>query len=156
MRIRVTEAILPLMLLLGACSSGGEAPAGNSIENAAENGAEAPAETSAAAQVPSLKGDWSVTAFNGQPLTQVYPMSASFGDDRLTVRSDCVRMAWTYTQDRNIVAFTPAAADSCGRGHTDSELQVERALKLANIAMFTNEGQEVQISGAGGMVTMTR
>jgi len=135
-------------LLVAACSQGEEQPSANQTENAAV--VEKPAE------VPPLSGEWSVTALGGQSLQQVFPMTASVAGDKMTVRSECKTFVWTYTQNRNIVGFTPVSAGGCGRNQTTNENEIERAMKGANIALFTGEGQEVQLSGNGGTATLTR
>ena len=136
-------------LSAASCSPPESQPVANEANSAAAS-VEKPAE------VPSLAGEWSVTALGGQPLQQVFSMTASFTDDRMTVRSECMTFLWSYTQDRNIVRFEPVSAGRCGRNQTNDENEVERAIKGANIALFTREGQEVRLSGNGGTATLTR
>lgn len=125
-------------------------------EQPAANQADKPAAAEKPAEVPSLTGEWSVTALGGQPLQQVFPMTASFSNDKMTVHSECVTFVWSYTQNRNIVAFKPVSANHCGRNQTTNENEIERTMKGANIALFTGEGREVQLSGNGGTATLTR
>jgi hypothetical protein len=142
------KRLIMAMLCVAGCSPANNQPASNQIENAAV--AEEPAE------VPPLTGEWSVTALGGQPLQQVFPMTASFAGDRMTVRSECKTFVWSYTQNRNIVGFKRVSAGGCGRNQTTNENEIERAMKGANIALFTGEGQEVQLSGNGGTATLSR
>lgn len=142
-----------MLLLVAACSPGAEE---NAATTTAINQAEAPPPAQDTPAVPQLAGQWRVTAINGTDLTQYYTMNASFADGRLTIASECVRIAWSYTQDRNIVSFTPADAPSCGRMRTHNEDEVQPILTQANIVMFSNEGGEAEISGPGGRVTLTR
>ena len=135
-------------LFVAGCSPAANQPAANQAEPSVA--AEKPAE------VPSLAGEWTVTALGGQPLKQVFPMTASFSDGKMTVHSECVTLAWRYTQDRNIVAFTPVSAERCGRNQTTNENEMERAMKGASIALFSSDGREVQLSGNGGTATLTR
>ena len=134
---------------VAGCSPVAEQPAANQAEQPAAV-AEKPAE------VPSLAGEWSVTAIGGLPLKQVFPMTASFSDGKMNVRSECMTFAWSYTQKRNIVAFKPVSAGRCGRNQTTNENEMERAMKGASIALFTSDGREVQLSGNGGTATLTR
>ena len=136
------------ILCLSGCSPAAEQPAANT--------AEAPVAEAQPAEVPALTGEWDVTALGGQPLQQVFPMTASFADGRMTVRSECKTFVWSYTQDRNIVGFKPVSAGGCARNQTTNENEIERAMKGANIALFTGEGREVQLSGNGGTATLTR
>ena len=140
--------LMILILCVAGCSPAANQPARNEVgTNAAQ---ERPAE------VPSLAGEWSVSASSGKPLTQVFPMTASVSGNQITVHSECVSLAWSYTQDRNIVAFKPGAVRHCGRNQTQNENEVQRAIGGATIALFSNEGREVQLSGSGGTVTLTR
>lgn len=135
-------------LCVAGCSPSANEPAVNQVE--------APTAEAKPAEVPALAGEWTVSALGGQPLQQVFPMRASFADGKLTVRSECVTFVWSYTQDRNMVAFKPVSATKCGRNQTTNENEMERAMKGANIALFLNDGREVQLSGNGGTATLTR
>lgn len=146
---------LPILLLsVAACGQDGDAPL---VANQAEAPAApvAPAEPAAPA-APALAGDWAVTAFNGSPLTQVFDMTASFAGNRLTIASECVRMAWTFAQDGNLVTFKPAGGGGCARTQTYNEDQVEKAVAAATMAMFSDDGREVQLSGSGGTITLAK
>ena len=142
-----------LMMLAALCVASCSPPDSQPVANEANSAA---ASVEKPAVVPSLAGEWSVTALGGQPLQQVFPMTASFNDDRMTVRSECMTFVWSYTQDRNIVGFEPVSAGRCGRNQTTYENEIERAIKVSNIALFTREGQEVRLSGNGGTATLTR
>ena len=133
------------VLCVAGCSPTADEPAANQVERPAK-----PAEP------PSLTGEWDVTALGGQPLQQVFSMRASFAGGQMTVRSECVTFVWNYTQERNIVAFKPVSSRGCGRNQTTNENEIERAMKGANIALFSQEGREVQLSGDGGTATLTR
>ena len=146
--MRLTRWMLPLLLPLAACSPAAEEPAN-------EAQAPAPAEEEAA-PVPSLAGEWSVTQINGRGLTQPHPMNATFTENRLTIVSDCVRIAWDYSQDRNIVSFGSAAESGCPGSRMPEEELIQPVIEQANIAMFSNGGSEVQLTGPGGSATLTR
>ena len=133
---------------VAACSPGADEPAVNQTER--------PAAVEKPAEVPSLAGEWSVTALGGKPLQQVFPMTATVTVDTMTVHSECVTFAWSYTQDRNIVAFKPISTKNCVRNQTTNENEMDRAMKGATIALFSSEGKEVQLSGNGGTATLTR
>lgn len=147
----MTRALLPLLLLLAACGREPEQPA---AANAAENQADAAAPAPAA--VPSLTGAWTVTQINGAAPEQVWPMTVQVTPDRFTVTSECRTFAWGFRQDRNVVQFSPQAGSDCARVKSPAELVVEKPIGLANIAMFSNEGREVELSGPGGRVTLAR
>jgi hypothetical protein len=136
------------VLCVAGCSPTTDEPAANQVER--------PVTETKPAEPPALTGEWDVTALGGQPLQQVFPMRASFAEGQMTVRSECVTFVWNYTQDRNIVAFKPVSSRGCGRNQTTNENEIERAMKGANIALFAQEGREVQLSGNGGTATLAR
>jgi hypothetical protein len=142
------KRLLILTLSLAACSPSADETSANKVE--------APVAQEKPAEVPTLAGDWNETASGSQPLTQVFPMTASVSKDQVVISSECVTFNWGYTQDRNAVTFKPGAVRHCARNQTQNENEVQRAIDRANIALFSNEGREVQLSGSGGTVTLTR
>lgn len=149
-----TLAAVPL-LLLAACGGGAEQQeAANAANQASNKAAAAPAAPATA--VPSLEGQWRVTAIDGRPLEQIFPMTAAFQGGKLTISSDCVRLIWSYTQDRNMVGFTSPSAVECAKGRTTNEVQVEKLVGRATMVLFAKEGAEAQLSGSGGNLTLER
>jgi hypothetical protein len=144
----------PLVLLLAACSPAAEQTANQASANAAEPAA---AEQEREA-VPSMEGEWRIERINGAPPDQIWPMNVSIGDGRFTIQSECRRMAWSFRQDGNVVQLSddPGASADCPRVRSPAELMVERPVGLANIAMFSDEGRKVQLTGPGGSVDMVR
>lgn len=140
--------LMILTLCLAGCSPSAEQPVANE--------AQAPAAEQKPAEVPSLAGEWNVTASGGKPLTQVFPMTANVSANEVVINSECMRFTWTYTQDRNVVTFKPGAVRRCARNQTQNENEVQRAVDRANIALFSGEGREVQLSGSGGTVALER
>lgn len=136
------------VLSLAACSQ----PA----EQSANEAASAEANDVAQAPVPSLEGEWVVEQGNSKPLDQLWPMTAEATEDRFTITSECRKMSWTFKQDRNFVQFTPAGGVECGRVRSPAELLADSTVKLANTAVFSEEGRAVQISGPGGTLSLTR
>lgn len=142
--------VLPVFLALAACGQPAEQPAANRAEPAAEQPEVAP--------VPSLEGEWTISRINGAAPDQVWPMNVSIGGGRLLIRSECRTMAWSFRQDRNIVQLEPdpGASADCARVRSPAEVLVEKPIELANIAMFSNDGREVQLTGPGGSVTIAQ
>lgn len=150
--MHVKSSSLMLLLLLCACGPTAEEPA-----NQAEPAASQPARSEQEKRViPSLAGQWTVTHINQAAPRQTWPLEAAVTDSRLTLQSECVRMAWDYRQDGNIVQFTSVPVESCERVLSPAEEMVSEPIGLANIAMFSNEGREVLLSGPGGTVAMRR
>ena len=138
--------ILPLLalLLLSACDSQ-EAPA--PAPTAAKPPAPAPVVKAA---VPSLKGQWRLTA--------PAPLDLSIGANQATLSSGCLRRGFTFRQDRNKVAFAsaPAGSSNCGRTPSVAEETTFAALADENLAVFSKDGRDVSLSGVGGILTLER
>ncbi|RIX32558.1 hypothetical protein [Sphingomonas edaphi] len=143
--------LLPLItLMLAACNQQDDAPA--PVQNE-------PAETPAAAEeVPSLEGSWNVTMAEGRDASAM-GMTASFAGGSATLSTGCFRRGWTYTQQRNAVAFTtsPSGSSNCGGSRPGaSEEGAFAALAESNIAIFGKEGKEATLSGTAGTLTLER
>ena len=144
--------ILPLasLLLLAGCGQEQAAAPSNDTAQAAP-------EPAAKAAVPSLEGEWRVAAITGAP-TKGTAITASLGSGRASISAGCLRRAWTYTQDRNLVAFTgaPGSSSNCGRSPSAEEETAFGAVGDANLAIFAKEGREATLSGTGGTLTLER
>ena len=142
--------VVPLVLfaLIAGCNQ--QQPAAPPANDVAAAPAAKPA-------VPSLKGNWRVTAIGGQPVAGT-AMAAAIGDGGASVSAGCLRRGWTYTQDRNLVAFTgsPGGSSNCGRSPSAEEETAFGALGDANLAIFAKDGREATLSGTGGTLTLER
>ncbi len=142
--------ILPLfaLLLVTACDRQEPAPPANAV-------AEAPPPPAAKAAVPSLKGDWRVVTVSGNPGGS---LALSVGDGQASMSAGCLRRGFTYTQDRNTVAFAsaPAGSTNCGRSPSGAEEAAFAALGDANMAIFGKDGRDVTLSGFGGTLALER
>jgi hypothetical protein len=138
------------ILSLAACSQPAEQ------QPAANEAAAVETNETAQAAIPSLEGEWVVEQANGKAPDQIWPMMAEATKDRFTIVSECRKMSWAFKQDRNFVQFTPAAGVECGRVRSPAELLASATVRLANTAVFADEGRSVQISGPGGTISMTR
>ena len=143
---------LAATLLACACS---QQQAGPDPANETANVAEAPA---AAAEVPALTGDWQLTEIDGKPVDAASAMMATFREDKLQVTSGCLRRAWTYTQKRNMVAFSadPGGSSNCGGPPSGVQEAAYATLDLATMAIFGKEGSEASLSGNGGTLKLER
>lgn len=140
------------LTLAAACSRQDPAPA---AANESAGAAEAPA---ADKQVPLLQGQWQVAALDGRPVGSASAMTATFNAGKVIVSSGCLRRAWTYTQTKNVVAFTadPGGSSNCGGGTSSDQETAYAALTQANIAIFNKDGSEASLSGTGGNLTLRR
>jgi len=142
---------LILLLALAGCGSPVADQPANQVKSGSEEAATAPQEA-----VPPLAGQWTVTEINGIRPAQVWPMIVEATDDRFTVTSECRTFVWTVSQERNLIQFSRLAGRECPRVRSPSEEVVEKPIDLANIAMFSEEGREVLLSGPGGTLKMRR
>ena len=142
------------LLLAAACSQQDKAAAPSSNENeaAAAEQASAPAKT-----VPSLEGQWSVTAIDGKPLTNGSGMSATFEGSKAILAAGCIRRAWTYSQKGNLLSFAtdPDGSANCGGGTSGEQETAFAALEKTSMVIFAQDG-EASLSGTGGNLTLRR
>jgi hypothetical protein len=144
--------LLPIfaLLLIAACDKQDSGP--TPPTNEAANAQAAP---TAAAETPSLAGNWKVSKIGGR---DVGGMTAALSDGKATISTGCFRRAWTYTQNRNVVAFTaaPSGSSNCA-GQTSGDVEAANsAISDANMVLFAKEGKEASLSGTGGMLTLQR
>ena len=147
--------ILAALLLVAGCSQQEQqaAPSNEGNDNAAAQ--QAPA---AEASVPTLEGQWAVTAIDGAPISAGSALTASFTAGKAVMSSGCLRRGWTYTQKRNVVSFAndPSSSANCGGGPSGQQESAYIALEQASIAIFNKEGKEASLSGTGGNLTLQR
>ena len=143
--------ILPIFALLFVSACDRQEP---SVAPATNAVAEAPSLPAVKAPVPALKGEWRVVTVSGNPAT----MALSVGDGRATMSAGCLRRGFTYTQDRNRVAFAaaPAGSSNCGRSPRGDEEAAFAALGESNMAIFGKDGRDLTLSGFGGTLTLER
>ena len=137
-----------LVLSIAACSPSAEEPANDANQAAPVQEEKAP--------VPSLEGEWVVDQLNGGALNQTWPMTAEATNDHFTIVSECRRLNYSMEQKGNIVKFTQVPGGDCGRFKSPAEFLAEKGVKLANIAIFGDDGRTVQLTGPGGSVSMSR
>jgi hypothetical protein len=146
--------LLPIvaLLLIAACDKQDSTAVPSANEAAA-----APAVPPAATEVPSLEGDWKVSMIGGRDVAGL-GMTAAMGGRKASISTGCFRRAWTYTQNRNVVAFTasPGGSSNCGNPPSGDEESAYSAINDANMAIFGKGGKEVSLSGTGGMLTLQR
>ena len=144
-------APMTALLILAACGQQQRAPTPQA--NEAAEPAAAPAE------VPRLDGSWAVTRIGGVEDAAALGMTAAITNDTVTLSSGCFRRAWSYTQNRNVVAFTssPGGSANCGGSSPGAAAETAyAAMDDANIAIFSKDGKEASLSGTGGTLTLER
>lgn len=142
------------LLMITACSQ-----QDSTVAPQSNQAVEEPAAPADAAQVPSLDGNWHITAIDGQAVGAASAMDASFAGGKVSIASGCLRRAWTYTQKRNVVAFAsdPGGSANCGGQSPDATQETAyAALQASSIAIFNQDGSEANLSGTGGNLTLRR
>jgi hypothetical protein len=143
---------VPIAILLALAACGERETPPPQVNQSAE-----PAKV--ATEVPSLEGSWSVNRIGGVPEAGSLGMTAAVTKDSFTLSVGCFRRAWTYTQNRNVVAFksSPGGSSNCGGSPPGAAAETAYAvLDDANIAVFSKDGREASLSGAGGTLTLER
>ena len=150
--MRRSPSLAALLLLVAACSGPDPVPATN---EGTANAAQVP---QAERAVPALAGQWQVAALDGRPVGSASVMTATFRDGRAIISSGCLRRAWTFTQNKNVVAFAadPAGSSNCGGGTSGDQETAYAVVSGANIAIFDKDGSEASLSGSGGNLTLRR
>jgi heat shock protein HslJ len=146
--------LLPIigLLLIAACDKqDGSAP---TQTNEAVSPTAMPSD---AAETPTLEGNWKVSKIGGRDVAGS-GMVAALGDGKASISAGCFRRAWTYTQNRNVVAFTaaPSGSSNCAGQPSGDEEAANSAISDANMAIFGKDGKEASLSGTGGMLTLQR
>lgn len=141
--------ILSALLFAAACTQQSPEPPANQTANAAEPTAEA--------RVPALEGQWGLASIDGNPVAGS-AMTATFAGGKAVISAGCFKRAWTYTQKRNVVAFTPDPSGSanCGTPPSAEQEMAHTAMSQASIAIFGKDGSEANLSGTGGNLTLQR
>ena len=153
---------LAALLIVAGCSQQDQQAASSNEANETVAGQQATAgeqqAPAAEASLPTLEGQWSVTAIDGAPISAGSALTASFAAGKATMSSGCLRRGWTYTQKRNVVSFTndPGSSANCGGGPSGQQESAYIALEQASIAIFNKEGKEASLSGTGGNLTLVR
>lgn len=140
-------------LLIAACGQQDNSPAPQANELAEA----VPTVPAAKAALPSLEGDWQVAMIGSRDAAGL-GMIAALSGGKAILSTGCLRRAWTYTQDRNVVAFTamPGGSSNCGRSPSGDEEAAYAAVTDANMAIFGKDGKEASLSGTGGTLTLQR
>ena len=140
-------------LLIAACGQQDNKPVPQSNQSAEA----APVGPAAEVGAPSLEGDWRVAMIGSRDAAGL-GMTAALSGGKAILSTGCLRRAWTYTQNRNVVAFTamPGESSNCGRSPSGDEEAAYAAIADANMAIFDEDGKEASLSGTGGTLTLQR
>lgn len=96
----------------------------------------------------SLAGEYRVAGIDGADVNLPHGISASITDDRIDVHSDCIRFAWTYRFEEQLLVTEDAPVASCRRALLPEEQALAEAVEAADVVRRT-PANGVELSGGG-------
>ncbi len=127
-------------LVLAACQPAAEEPPARP---------EAPPIASAA----ELSGEFRIAGVDGSDIDLPHAITASIGDGRIKVQSDCIGLAWTFTLEKGVLATAQVPVPSCRRAYDATEQALMAAFDVADVVHRT-EANGIEFSGGGHSVTL--
>lgn len=138
-------ALISLSLLgLTACQPAAETPQG-SAGNAET--------TSIIASAEALTGEYRVAGINGADVNLPHGISAAITDERIDIQSDCIRFAWTYRFENQLLVTESAPVASCRRALLPEEQALAAAVEAADVVRRT-PANGIEMSGGGRSLTL--
>lgn len=138
--MRRAAVILVSMCALAACQPSEEAPRG------APDSAEPT--SSIVASPEALAGEYRVAGIDGADVNLPHGITASITDDRIDVHSDCIRFAWTYRFEEQLLVTEEAPVASCRRALLPEEQALQAAVEAADVVRRT-PANGIEFSGGG-------
>ncbi|WP_343344611.1 hypothetical protein WJT74_10580 [Sphingomicrobium sp. XHP0239] len=148
--------LLALPLALSACGDA-EAPVDPDIQDpdAIETEGENVEMDEAAPAELDLSGTWTITRFNGSSNLSTFPITVTFADDQMQLRSDCIDYAYALNRQGNVIAPEQVMAQACPNGLSPAEQQLDSAMPQFNVIVARGE-QALNFSGPGGNLLLGR
>jgi hypothetical protein len=111
----------------------------------------------AASPVPAppirIAGEYRVAGVDGGDIDLPHGISASIGESRIEVSSQCVEMAWSYRFDGAQLVTEAIPVVSCDRGRYPEEQAIEAAFDAAR-GVERTESNGIRFSGGGRSVLL--
>lgn len=123
---------------LAACQPSEEAPQG-ALDSAEPT-------SSIIASPETLAGEYRVAGIDGADVNLPHGITASITDDRIDVVSDCIRFAWTYRFEEQLLATEEAPVASCRRALLPEERALREAVEAADVVRRT-PANAIEFSG---------
>jgi hypothetical protein len=120
---------------------------------AAEEPPAAPSEAPPIASAAELTGEFRVAGIDGSDIDLPHAITASIGDGRIAVQSDCIGLAWNFTLEKGVLKTAQTPVPSCRRAYDPAEQNLMAALDVAEVARRTEAGG-IEFSGGGHSVTL--
>jgi hypothetical protein len=105
------------------------------------------------ASAETLAGEYRVAGIDGADVNLPHAITASVGPERMEFTSDCIRMAWTYRFESQVLVTETAPVASCRRALLAEEQALSEAVEAAGIVRRT-EANGVELSGEGHTVLL--
>jgi hypothetical protein len=135
-------------------SAGTPAPAPDGVAVAEPQPAGQPP---AASPVPAppirVAGEYRIAGVDGGDINLPHGISASIGENRIGVSSQCVEMAWSYRFEGARLTTEAIPVVSCDRGRYPEEQAIEAAFDAAR-AVERTESNGIRFSGGGRSVLL--
>ena len=125
---------------LAACQPHTEAPRG--APDSAER------TSSIIASSDALAGDYRVAGIDGADVNLPHGITASIADERIDVQSGCIRFAWTYRFEEQLLVTEQAPVASCRRALLPEERTLAEAMEAADVVRRT-PANGIEFSGSG-------
>ena len=148
--------LLALPLALAACGDA-EAPVDPDVQDPAaldEAGENVDAVEAAPAEL-DLSGSWTITRFNGSSNLSTHPITVTFADDQMQLKSRCIDYAYALNRQGNVIAPEQVLAQACPNGLSSAEQQLDAAMPQLNIIVARGE-EALNLNGPGGNLLLGR
>ena len=96
----------------------------------------------------ALAGDYRVAGIDGADVNLPHGISAFITGERIDVQSDCIRFAWTYRFEEQLLVTEQAPVASCRRALLPEEQALAEAVEAADVVRRT-PANGVEFSGGG-------
>ena len=125
-----------------------------SVLLAACGGAEPPPPSSAGVtERIDLPGEYRIAGVDGVDIDLPHGISAIVSASRIDVHSGCIRFAWSYSYDGQVLTTTSEPVASCRRALLPEEQALSAAIDAAT-AVARTPANGIELSGAGRSVIL--
>lgn len=100
-----------------------------------------------------LAGEYRVAGVDGGEIDLPHGITATITADRIDVQSDCIRFAWSYTQDGRALTTQMQPVPSCRRALLPAEQAISDAFSAATRVARTPENG-LDFTGGGRNVLL--
>ncbi len=135
----------PVILSLSICALAACQPSEETLRRAPD-GTELT--SSIIASPEALVGEYRVAGIDGADVDLSHGITASITDERIDVQSDCIRFAWAYRFEEQLLVTEQAPVASCRRSLLPEERAWVAAMEAADVVRRT-PANGLEFSGGG-------